>query len=228
VGSVLQGAIAALPPPLRAALGDRLFAGFSARGLIAFGWNHPITQAIGGAPAVILGSRAIAGEVGAGRMELLLATPFARRRYFMTEAVFAAAVLLALACAGIAGTALGLRLFGLDPAPRAALASLGASFFLLQLAWYAIAIAASAWSGDGGRVAGIVFLAAVISYLIDIVGQLFAPAARLLPVSLYHYYAPQAILVDGASRPASFVVPGAVAIAGLCAAAWRFERRDIP
>jgi hypothetical protein len=68
----------------------------------------------------------------------------------------------------------------------------------------------------------------VASYLVEVIGQLWERAAFLLPFSLYQYYAPQDLLVEGTFRPGAAVVLGAVALAGIAAAAWRFTTRDIP
>lgn len=228
VTGVLSRVLASLPPPLRAVANERLFAGFTPRGIIAFGWNHPVAQALGCALAILLAARNVAGEIGAGTMELMLSVPLSRRRYLATQAGYALAALALAAAGGVLGTAIGARTFSLPPLGLVACARLAAAWFLLQAAWYGVALLVSAWSREGGRAVNVVLLAAVASYFVEVIGRLWAPASVLLPLSLYQYYAPQDVLVDGVLRAGPALVLALVAAGGLLAGAWRFERRDIP
>ena len=228
VSGALETLLESLPPMLQSVLSATLFGGFSVHGLLAFGWNHPITQAIGAAVAIVLAARAVAGEAETGAIELLLSQPLSRGRYFLAQAGFALAALALLSLAGLGGTLLGQRVFHLEPFAAAALARLGADYLLLQCAWFGITLLFSAFGREGGRVASAGFLVALASYIVQVIGQLWARAAFLAPYTLQHYFQPQDILVKGAgiAKPAGVLL--GVALVTTAAAWWRFRSRDLP
>jgi ABC-2 type transport system permease protein len=224
IGTLLES----LPPMLQSVVSATLFGGFSVHGLLAFGWNHPIAQAIGASVAIVLASRAVAGEAETGAIELLLSQPLSRGRYFVTQAGFALLALALLGLAGIGGTLLGQRVFHVAPFAAAALVRLGADYLLLQCAWFGITLLFSAFGREGGRVASAGFLVALASYIVQVIGQLWERAAFLAPYTLQHYYQPQDILVkgEGIAKPAGVLL--GVALVTTAAAWWRFRRRDLP
>jgi ABC-2 type transport system permease protein len=228
VGGALQALMSSLPPILRSLVSSQLFGGLTPQGLMAFGWNHPIAHALGTAVAIILGSRAIAGESETGAMELLLSQPISRPRYLAACVGFALGALALVSVGGIVGTVAGQRGFGLEGFEVPALAKLGANFFLLQCSWFGITLMLSAFGREGGRVASGSFLIALLSYLAQVIGRLWERAAFVLPYTLHDYFSPQAILVqgEGIARPA--VVLAAVVVGTVGIACWRFQQRDLP
>jgi ABC-2 type transport system permease protein len=228
VSGALEKLLESLPPMLQSMLSTTLFGGFSVHGLIAFGWNHPVAQAIGAALAIVLAARAVAGEAETGAIELLLSQPLSRDRYFAAQAGFALAALALLGLAGLGGTLLGQRVFHLEPFAAAALARLGAAYLLLQCAWFGITLLFSAGGREGGRVASAGFLVALASYITQVIGQLWERAAFLGPYTLQHYFQPQEILVkgEGIARPVAVLL--AVALATTAVAWGLFRRRDLP
>lgn len=228
VSGALETLLDSLPPMLQSILSATLFGGFSVHGLLAFGWNHPIAQAIGAAVAIVLAARAVAGEAETGAIELLLSQPLSRGRYFLAQAGFALAALALLSLAGIGGTLLGQRAFHLEPFAGGTLVRLAAVYGLLQCAWFGVTLLFSAFGREGGRVASAGFLVALASYIVQVIGQLWERAAFLAPYALQHHFRPQEILVrgEGIARPA--VVLLGVTIVTTAAAWWRFSRRDLP
>jgi len=228
VSGALEKLLESLPPMLQSMLSATLFSGFSMHGLLAFGWNHPIAQALGAAVAIVLAARAVAGEAETGAIELLLSQPLSRGRYFVAQAGFALAALALLSLAGLGGTLLGQRVFHLEPFATAALVRLGGDYLLLQCAWFGITLLFSAFGREGGRVASAGFLVALASYIVQVIGQLWERAAFLAPYTLQHYFQPQDILVkgEGIAKPAAVLL--GVALVTTAAAWWRFRRRDLP
>ena len=228
----VSGAIAklldSLPPMLQTMVSATLFGGLSEHGLLAFGWNHPIAQAIGAAVAIVLAARAVAGEAETGAIELLLSQPLSRGRYFAAQAGFALAALALLTLAGLGGTLLGQRVFHVTPFAGIALARLGVDYLLLQCAWFGITLLLSAFGREGGRVASAGFLVALASYIVQVIGQLWERAAFLAPYTLQHYLRPQEILVKGAGVAEPAAVLLAVTLVSALAAWLRFRRRDLP
>jgi len=228
VSGILESVLASFPPMLQSFLATEFFGGFTPRGLLAFGWNHPIAHAAGSAVAILLAARAIAGELESGILELHLSQPLSRRAYLATCAGFALGALALVTVAGLAGTAAGQRFFRLEPFGAADLARLGLAFFTLQALWYGVTLALSSFGREGGRVASVAFVVALCSYFASAIGGLWERAAFVLPFSPHHRYSPQAILSGGEPVAGDLAVLAAVAAAGLAVAAWRFARRDLP
>jgi ABC-2 type transport system permease protein len=228
VSGALDTLLDSLPPMLQSMLSATLFGGFSVHGLLAFGWNHPIAQALGAALAIVLAAHAVAGEVETGAIELLLSQPLSRGRYFVTQAGFALAALALLSLAGIGGTLLGQRAFHVEPFAPAALMRLGWDYLLLQCAWFGITLLFSVFGREGGRVASAGFLVALASYIVQVIGQLWERAAFLAPYTLQHYFQPQDILVKGEGIAKPVAVLLGVALVTTAAAWWRFRTRDLP
>lgn len=224
VGEIMKS----LPPSIQSMLGEEFLGGLTTRGILAFGWNHPIAQALGTAMAIVLGTRGFAGEIESGTMELLLSQPLSRMSYFFTQTLFAVSALAALSLAGVVGTIIGQNVFELARFEVRTLLELAFNFFLLQSAWFGITLAFSVFGRESGRVASAAFFLALISYLVQAIGRLWPAAAFLLPYSLHNYYSPQAMLVESRPMGKSLLVLFSVLVLSVGFAAWRFQRRDIP
>lgn len=228
VSGMLKEVTKAVPSFLQSLLSEQVLAGMTTRGLVAFGWNHPLALALGAAVAITLASRAVAGEIENGMLELLLSQPLSRRNYLLTHILFATLTLAALSLAGVLGTYLGQRYYALNLFGSRPLLQLALNFFLLQLAWYSLALVLSVYARESGRVTGVVFLLVLASFFAQVFGKLWPAAAWLLPYSLYNYYSPPEILVESLLSTSSLAVLAGVSLLGLGLSFWRFEKRDIP
>lgn len=220
--------LASLPPMVQAVLGSQLGSVLSANGLLAFGWNHPIVLALGGAAATLFGTRAIAGEIESGAIELLLAQPISRASFMATQIVFALATLALLTLAGLAGSLVGRSVFHLPPLGGPGAFALALNYWLLQATVFGVTLLLSAFGQEAGRVAGAAFVLGLVSYLIEVIGQLWSKAAFLLPWSLYDRYSPRTLLQTGQLPSASLAVLGGTLVVTAALACWRFARRDLP
>ena len=227
LGSLLQSLLRSLPP-LAQELIVTQFGGLSERDLLAFGWNHPVSQALGTAAAIVVASHAVAGEIETGAMELLMSQPLSRRCYLATRVCFAMLALAILTLAGSAGTLLGQRYYGLERFEPGRIPALAGSWFLLQMGWFGIGLALSAFGREGGRTASIAFLLAIVSYFGQAIGRMWSEASFVLPWTLHHYFDPRGILVQGALPWRAWITLAAVLGAGIGVAGWRFGRRDLP
>ncbi len=215
-------------PPLMKDLITQYIGGFGPADLLAFGWYHPIALAIGGAVAVVLAARASAGEIEAGTLELVLSQPVSRPRYLAGQAVFAGLSLAGLSIAGAAGSYLGQRVYGLHALSLETLALLALNYFLLQAAWFGITLLLSVFGREAGRVAFAGFVIALLSYLTQVVAQIWPKAAFLLPYSVNAYYDPRVIVKSIVLPLRSVVVLAGLAVVCGGLSLWRFLRRDIP
>jgi ABC-2 type transport system permease protein len=227
VGAVLQNVMKSAPPFFGSLIGEQ-FGGMTTRGILAFGWNHPVALALGTALGVSLGSRAVAGEIDQGAMEVLLTQPLSRLRYYAAHVLFGAVALALLTLAGIAGTLIGQHLYDVDPFGARELALLGTVYWLLNLAWFAIALACSARGREGGAVAMAVFFLALLSYLVNAIGSVLESFKFALPYSLYSWFSPRNILVEPVPQTTAIAVLCFVAVAAMITGAAILQRRDLP
>ena len=220
--------ILSFAPPLVRTMIEQSMLGGSTAGVLGFGWNHPITPALLTAVAITLAARAVAGEIEHGAIELVLAQPLSRHAYLGAHAVFGLTAIAIVALAGGLGTMIGQSVFRLNVFGPTRMAALLLNVVLLQAAIYTLTLLMSAWGREAGRVAVIGVLAAVVSYLINVIATLWPKAAFMLPYSLHTYYDPRAILVDNGLSAFSVLV--LALFAGMCAAMAfrRFGTRDLP
>jgi ABC-2 type transport system permease protein len=227
VPGMLTGMIAFLPANVRTAM-DIVFGGLSPTGLLGFGWDHPIAHIAGSAAAVVLGARAVAGEIEDGTLELVLAQPISRLTYLLTNIVFAACALAFVCGVGMAGTLLGSRIFELSVVTVPALASAVANFALVLFAMYAATLFASAFTREGGRALGFGVLFTVVNFMVRVIALLWDDIGFLVPYTIHSYYAPRLTLDIGHIPRMSLLVLLPFITLTLLVAIWQFDRRDIP
>lgn len=228
VSGALGTLVQSLPPLMQALVSEQFLGDLSKSSLLAFGWAHPIAQAAGAAVAIVLGAQAVAGRAEDGTIELTLGQPLARRSYLAAHVVFALAALAVVTLAGLAGTVAGGRAYGLEPFHARELARLGLDYFALLAALFGLTLAFSAFGREGGRVALAGVLVALVSYLVQVIGSMWAPWERLVPYTLHAHYVPRDILAHGAAVARPVATLFGVALAGFAVAWARFERRDLP
>jgi len=228
VTGALETLVRSLPPLMQDVVTHHLFGGFAPRSLLAFGWNHPVSHALGSAAAIVLAARAVAGESETGAIELLLSQPFSRATYFATQTGFALAAIACLSAAGVLGTVLGQTVFGIERFGGAPLLRLALVYALLQGACFGITLLLSAFGREGGRVASGGFLIVLISYFGEAIGRLWSKAAFIRPWTLHEYFPPQEILVREAGIGRPVAVLGSVLALSLILAWARFRTRDVP
>lgn len=231
VGSVDLGTaveqIRAFAPPALLPLIEQSMIG-SPQGMLAFGWSHPITHALLTAVSITLAARAIAGEVEHGAIELILAQPISRTRYFAAHVTFGIAAITLITLSGIMGSVMGRQLFDLPPIGIADAWRLTINLVLLQGSIYTMTLLLSAFGRENGQVALGGVLLAVVSYLIEVISSMWSKAAFLHPYALHSYYNPRRVLTEGQLPPGSLaVLIGFILITGT-AAFIRFRRRDLP
>jgi len=228
VTGALGTLVQSMPPLLQTLVSEQFLGDLSRSSLLAFGWAHPIAQAIGAAVAIVLAAQAVAGRAEDGTIELTLGQPLSRRAYLGAHVLFALAALLVVTLAGLAGMLAGGHAYGLEPFALRDVARLGLDYFALLVALYGLTLAFSACGREGGRVALAGFLVALVSYLVQVIGSMWAPWERLVPWTLHAWYVPRDILVRGESIARPLATLLGVGLAGLGVAWARFARRDLP
>lgn len=200
---------------------------FSLTGSVALGYIHPISVGLCLVFSVGFAGAAIAGERQRGTLEVLLARPVSRRGVYLTALVasllFVAVTVAALTVGALSGSVLVRRLPELGPAN---LPVLWLNATLLFGAIAAISLAASVSFDRLTPAIGSSLAFVLVSYFLDVIGQLWPDAAFLQAYSLFHYLDARAALA-GLPDPADFaVLAGAIAVA-VGYALVVFPRRDL-
>jgi ABC-2 type transport system permease protein len=200
---------------------------------VSISYVHPLTVTILCVWAVGRASGAIAGEIDRGTMELLLAQPVPRRRLILAHLVVDWLCIPAL-CLGLwAGTWVGIRFIAPRPElePTAFLpALLNMAGLLFAVSGYSLLL--SACGRFRWRVLGLAVLLTLLQFLLNVIGQLWEPAAFLRPFTVFYYYQPQPMILSPAwyEQTAIWARLGAlcgVGALGYLLAWWVFCRRDL-
>jgi len=236
---------------------------------LAMGMLHPIVLTLCVVWAVGRSSGAVAGELDRGTMELLMSQPVPRNRLILAHFLVDLVVLPTVCLAFFAGTQFGLAVVGdfipdytslkslklpkgmanpfAIPANPEALPVSGLGEFpglsntaAFMFAVSGVTIALSSFGRSRWKVTGYAVLVIVVMFVANTIGQLWEPAAFVRPLTLFFYYQPQKVMLDGnwlvdvgTAWPGGPMLPGvgvllAVGIAGYLLALRTFTRRDLP
>lgn len=176
--------------------------------------------------AAVLGSRAVAGEEEAGRLEVLLAHPverwqvIAQRWLAMVVSLSVVGAVLLLTMTAMAGV---LTFEGVDVAGQAA-ATL--QMVLLGLVFGSLALAVGAATGSRGLALGAVAAIGVLTYFANTLGPSVDAIAWTRDVSPFHYYSGGQPLLHGLQLgDAGILLAASAVLLGLGGLA--LQRRDI-
>jgi ABC-2 type transport system permease protein len=236
---------------------------------LAMGMLHPIVLVLCVVWAVGRSAGAVAGEIDRGTMELLMSQPVPRNRLILAHFLVDLAVLPVICLAFFAGTQFGLAVVGEFMPDYTALKEQKGPFasviqkeipsrpeplevrsigelpglsntFALMFAISGLTLALSAAGRSRWKVTGYAVLVVVVMFVANTIGQLWEPAAWVRPLTLFFYYQPQKVMLDGnwlvdvgKEWPGAPAVSGAgvlfaVGVAGYLVALRTFTRRDLP
>jgi ABC-2 type transport system permease protein len=207
--------------------------------LVSVSYVHPLTQTILCIWAIGRAAGAIAGEIDRGTMELLLAQPLRRRQVIAAHLVVDAITMPLLCVAMWLGTLTGAAAAGFLAAegslavePRRFLPA-QLNVVLLLFAASGLTMALSAAGRSRNRVLGMAVLAALVQFLVNVIGQLWEPMEWMRPLTIFYYFQPQPIIltVDWYTLPAVWLRLAVLAAAGgggYVLALAIFCRRDLP
>jgi ABC-2 type transport system permease protein len=208
--------------------------------MISISYVHPLTMFILCTWAIGRASGAIAGEIDKGTMELLLAQPIRRSQVVLAHLCVDVVTIPVLCLSMWAGTWLGVWIVGFLTNAKELLVVNPWAFgpalvniFLLELAISGLTMWLSAAGRFRWRVLGVAVIVALLQFLINLIGQLWEPAAPLRPLTVFYYYQPQPIILnaDWYQDSAVWLHLGVLAIAAIVGygmAFWTFCRRDLP
>lgn len=218
--------VAVLPAFIRDAHGWSL-ASFA--GMITLTYYEPLPVMLFVMFAIYLATEP-AGEVESGLVDLVLARPLPRAwlvtRTLMVIVLTTVTLMLSM------GVTTWLGLHWLAPADARWPSARDVTMlmgYLLGVAWCfgAIALAAAAWARRRSASMAPVALAAVTLYLLEMVGDAWAPVRPLAVVSPFHYFPGSAFLQGTTNDALNLSVLGAVTGTAVALAYWQFNRRDL-
>lgn len=166
-----------------------------------------------------------AGEESRGTIDVLLSYPVSRWRLVLEKSlavllgcVVCAVVVLIFALTGAALSS--------SPLPADDLAAALVMVVLLGLAFGAMALAISAWTGNRAAAIGITVAVMVAMYLVDALANVIDGLGMVRPLSLFRYYSGNDPLRNGISLPDAGVLVAVTAVL-MVASLVLFERRDL-
>lgn len=175
--------------------------------------------------AVLGGSAAIAGEEGAGTLNLLLTSPTPRWRVVVHKFGAVAVATLVLALLMWVGLAVGAVVVGMDIS-LAGLAAASLSTALLAVAFGTFALALGCITGARGLSAGAASAVAIAAYFLNALAPLSDALTPLQRLSPFYYFIEADPLTNGLNPFHVGVLLGLTA-AALGVALFTFERRDV-
>jgi ABC-2 type transport system permease protein len=148
--------------------------------------------------AIIVGGALLAGEEGAGTLELLLSQPLARRALFVGK--LAGVAMAALAILLIAGVGFLLTAPFVDLKGEVAVGELAvAPLSQLTFVWFALSatVLAATLTPTRGRAAALMTAAAFVAYALNITADLVESLSWLHYLTPYYYSDAQRVLTEG-------------------------------
>jgi beta-exotoxin I transport system permease protein len=196
---------------------------------LSIAFTHPLVLILLCVFAIAVASRALAGEIERGTVDVLLALPVTRLQFALASGAACAAGLALLLLVHWAGLRLGLQWTGVRP-PGRTLSALGyASLNLAALAFCVggYSFLCSALASERGRAAGLAAGITVTFYFFNVLAQLWERAKFMENLSIFHYHRPLPLLTSGAPAWGDLAVLCSLAALTFLAALWLFARRDI-
>ncbi len=218
-----------LPGFLQRGLGSKALILATFKGMVAFGYFHPVVCILVAGVAMYLATEP-AHEVESGLVDVELARSMPRHRLLTRSLVLALAALLVAVSVMAAGTWMGARFFaadGLDlPSPGVRLRLLGNLVALGScLAGFALLVATL--SRRWMTAFTTVMLTAVIAYMIDFLAIGWRPMETIAWLSPFHYYPALSIVAGDAETGRDIAVLLGAAAVFSAIAYWQFQRRDL-
>ncbi len=216
-----------VPPMAREALSDRLRL-LSFGGAVAFGFEHP-GALVATIAFIVVAATIPSAERESGIADLVLARPVPRSRYLAAVLALMVIGALALPCALLAGTAIGLALA--RPADSTVVwsdyrpAAIGLAALLLSLGGLAAAIGAG-YRRRGPAIARTVGVVLSL-YFLEVLSNVWGPLDRIRVMSPFHWFDPVNASLGGGIPTRALTVLLAVFVAGSALALFRFHRQDL-
>ncbi|MHB8375334.1 MAG: ABC transporter permease subunit [Dehalococcoidia bacterium] len=212
-----------LPAAVKAFLGTDLSIATAAGYLSAryFGWIIVLLITY----AVIQGTGAVAGEEGAGTMDLLLAQPVRRRDVLLQRTAAVCAGAAAITMLGWLGFAISVPFVGIQTSLADTLVA-SANMLPITLFFFALSLWLGAVAPSRGLASGVAIGLVTAGYFVNTLANGVRALDSLKYASPFYYYGAGLPLVNGIDWPHVALLLG-LAAAFVLLALYAFERRDV-
>jgi ABC-2 type transport system permease protein len=198
-------------------------------GLVGAGLVHPFWIAMQLTVVGSFGAAAVAADVEAGTIELLMVRPISRARLLAERTAALVTGSLVVTAAATAAVAVGVattpRLH--EAVSLGGVAAAGVLGLGLALCIAGPVLAVSAAGRHRSQVVGATIAFGAVGFAINFVAQAWPTVSFLRFLSPFHYYTPADALVSGTVPLGSLAVLLAVFVAGVAVAGWLLARRDL-
>lgn len=218
-----------LPGFLQRGLGSRAMLLASFKGLVAFGYFHPVVCMLVTVVAMYLAVE-VAHEVESGLVDLELSRPVPRHRLVSRSVVLMAGALAVAVLLMAAGTSLGMRFFGagdLALPPAEVRAWMLLNLFAIGACFGAFALLVATWSSRWTTALTLTVLTAVVLYSLDFLAIGWPPMRNIAWLSPFHYYPALDVLAGDAPMGRNLGILFSSAAVMTAVAYWQFHRRDL-
>jgi len=201
----------------------------SFRGMVSFGYSHPIVEIFLIAMAIGIAAEP-ATEIETKFVDLLMARPVRRVASINRSVIVLLLCTIATVGSMLIGTFLGVHFLtpeGADPPAPRLIATLAMNLTCLVLAWGAIALVIASMSKRQSTVTSTCGLLAFVLFVIDYVGRIWNKLDPVAILSPFHYYSPFQMLGGAALRWGDVFVLIAIFVTGGVAANVIYSRRDL-
>jgi ABC-2 type transport system permease protein len=198
-------------------------------GLLGAGLVHPFWIAMQLTVVGSFAAAAVAADVEAGTIELLIVRPVSRARLLAERTAALVTGSLVVTTAATVAVAVGVA-----TTPRlreavslAGVAAAGVLGLGLALCIAGPVLAVSAAGRHRGQVVGATIALGAVGFAINFIAQAWPTASFLRYLSPFHYYTPADALVSGTVPVGSLAVLLGVFVVGVAVAGWLLARRDL-
>lgn len=229
--SSLDAIMSRVPPALQVLARARpeFLAMSGLMGYLSLGYTQPLYLVLTSAAVIAYATRALAGEIERGFVQMALSRPISRASFFMSRLLGIAAVVLLISVSGPLGTYLGVQYAGLQgDFELSRLSLLTTTSLALLWAIAGISLVASALTGSSGRAIGWILAVLLVSFFVDYFSNVWRPLKSIVGASINHYYDPTSALANGELQRANLLVLGLVGLLASVAGLLVFQRRDLP
>jgi ABC-2 type transport system permease protein len=218
-----------MPAFMQRWMGDSMVALASFRGVVAFGYFHPMIVLVHSMVGAFIASE-LAGDVEAGHVDLLLARPVPRR-WLVTRSVLLLAVCpAALATLMMAATFTAIPLFAPAGAARPSftmILTLAVLIVAVAACFGALSLALASFVRRRSAAFGPTAMVAVGLYFTNVLAASWRPAQWVDVLSPFHYFQGARIVAGLADPTHDLFVLVSMAAALVAVAYWRFSIRDL-
>lgn len=174
--------------------------------------------------AALTGISALSKEEREHTAEFLLTHPVSRQAVIAQKLISVIVQILILNAAAVAVTALSTVMIGEAPDIKP-LALTFTAYLIMQLEIAAICFGISAFIGSGGLGLGLGLAAAF--YFLNIVANLTESAEFLKYITPFGYTDSSTVIADGRIEAKYLAVGIVITVIGICAAFWKYGRKDM-